>query len=206
MPRRPSHRGFFLLALFAGLLTGGAGAAVAVTIAPIPLTKGVLLVAGPHIADPRFRESIILITDYGGAGTAGLIVNHPSHVAIGHALGRMTELREIGDELLYVGGPVAFDEIFVLVRSDTPPPIPRVFANIYVGRGVDVLRQVAEGRPTQQALRLFVGYVAWETGQLEEEIARGDWVVAPPDGETVFDAEPQILWQRLIKSWSGQWL
>src|SRR3569832_1268654 len=159
-----------------------------------------------HIVDPRFRESLILITDHARNGSAGLIVNHPTHVAVTHALTGLIELRDLDEDHLYVGGPIASDEVFILMRSDSPRPVIHVFANIYFGRCVEALRQLAPHVNPHETLRMYIGYVGWTAGQLEEEIERGDWIVAPPDGETIFNASPQILWQRFIKNWSGQWL
>src|SRR3569832_2293371 len=199
---RRSLPALILLAL--GICSLGLGWAA--NSAPIPLAKGTLLAAGAHIVDPRFRESLILITDHDRNGSAGLIVNHPTHVAVTHALTGLKELRDLDEDHLYVGGPIASDEVFILMRSDTPRPVNHVFANIYFGRGVEALRQLAPHVNPHETLRVYIGYVGWTAGQLEEELERGDWIVAPPDGETIFNASPQILWQRFIRNWSGQWL
>lgn len=209
MPRHriPRHARRSLPALILlALGIGSLGLAWAANSAPIPLVKGTLLAAGAHIVDPRFRESLILITDHDRNGSAGLIVNHPTHVAVTHALTGIKELRDLDDDHLYVGGPIASDEVFILMRSDTPRPVRHVFANIYFGRGVEALRQLAPHVNAHEALRVYIGCVGWTAGQLEEEIERGDWIIAPPDGEAIFNASPQILWQRFIKNWSGQWL
>lgn len=208
MPRHRHlwHARWRLPAWLLFMLGFSTGLAAADNSVPIPLAKGTLLVASAHIVDPRFRESIILITDHDRNGSAGLIVNHPTHVAVTHALAGIKELRDLDDDRLYVGGPVAFDEVFILMRSDTPRPVDHVFANIYFGRGLEALRRLAPHVKSDGALRVYLGYVVWAGGQLEEEIAGGNWIVAPPDGEVIFNTSPQILWQRFIKSWSGQWM
>lgn len=197
----------FIAPLLLGLcLMGAIDLAGAVNPVPIPLAKGTLLAAGAHIADPRFRESIILIIDRSSTGTAGIIINHPTPVTVTHALADVKELGKLQKDHLYVGGPIAFDEVFILMRSDTPRSMPHVFANVYFGRGVETLRQQAPHVNSRDDLRVYIGHVGWIPGQLEEEIEQGDWVVMPPDNDAVFNTSPQILWQRFIKSWSGQWL
>jgi len=43
-------------------------------------------------------------------------------------------------------------------------------------------------------LRIFIGYSGWGPGQLQAEIARGDWKLAPAKSETIFDAKPEHPW------------
>ena len=40
--------------------------------------KGKFLVAGRSIADPRFKETVVLLIGYDDAGATGLIINRPS--------------------------------------------------------------------------------------------------------------------------------
>ena len=42
------------------------------------LHKGVFLVASPHLKDPNFKESVVLICEYGPGGTIGLVINRPT--------------------------------------------------------------------------------------------------------------------------------
>jgi putative transcriptional regulator len=43
-------------------------------------------------------------------------------------------------------------------------------------------------------LRVFIGYSGWGPGQLEFEIARGDWRLAPADPGAVFQKRPEHPW------------
>ena len=46
-------------------------------------------------------------------------------------------------------------------------------------------------------LRVYTGYAGWGAGQLDAEIARGDWIVASEGVEAVFDDAPDELWKKL---------
>lgn len=46
---------------------------------------------------------------------------------------------------------------------------------------------------------MFAGHSGWAGGQLEAEVARGDWLIWPGDAGTVFDPVPDGVWPRLIR-------
>ena len=52
----------------------------------------------------------------------------------------------------------------------------------------------------------FAGYAGRSPGQLESEIARGDWHTVKADEETLFGDEPESLWRKLIERFSGHWV
>ena len=61
----------------------------------------------------------------------------------------------------------------------------------------EILRDI--GRQQGPKKYLFaVGYAGWGAGQLESEIARRDWFIAPADPELVFDAERDEVWERAL--------
>jgi putative transcriptional regulator len=49
------------------------------------------------------------------------------------------------------------------------------------------------------SFRAYVGYAGWGPHQLDAELARGAWVVAPAEVESVFPEEPDSLWRRLLR-------
>jgi putative transcriptional regulator len=160
--------------------------------------KGMLLVASRDIADPRFRDSVVLLLEHGEAGTMGVIVNRASGIPSARALPEIKGLKGRDDELFF-GGPVLPNVVIMLLRSDKEPPESgRVFGDVYYSASSVTLEQVlADGRSTRQ-LRLFFGHAGWAPGQLEAEIARGDWHLVPGDLDAVFAADPGKVWQRLI--------
>jgi len=73
-----------------------------------------------------------------------------------------------------------------------------LFEGVYFGVTLDTLRSVAQSSSTQ--FRLFLGYAGWGAGQLEREMAQGDWIVAPAHAECVFGYDNEDLWARVIGS------
>ena len=45
----------------------------------------------------------------------------------------------------------------------------------------------------------YIGYAGWSAGQLEHEVDLGAWHVMPADAGTVFHADPDSVWERLIR-------
>jgi putative transcriptional regulator len=57
----------------------------------------------------------------------------------------------------------------------------------------EILRDIGNAKGPQKSLIAF-GYAGWAPGQLEGELARRDWVVAPGDAKLVFDEDREKLW------------
>jgi putative transcriptional regulator len=53
------------------------------------------------------------------------------------------------------------------------------------------------------ALRVFVGYAGWGPGQLEGELAEEAWVVADPRPADLWSADPEGLWERVLRRQGG---
>jgi putative transcriptional regulator len=50
-----------------------------------------------------------------------------------------------------------------------------------------------------EALRLFAGYAGWAPGQLDGELARGDWWTVKADVDTIFRKNTDTLWDELSR-------
>ena len=53
------------------------------------------------------------------------------------------------------------------------------------------------------SMRVFAGYAGWGVGQLRDEIAEGAWYVLPGDPADAFVAEPDGLWQTVLRRQGG---
>jgi putative transcriptional regulator len=170
--------------------------AMALTVVP---EAGMLLVARPELPDPRFREAVILLVQHGPGGTAGLILNRPSRLALAEVLPELPSASGSGNTLSY-GGPVAPRAFMVLlqVQGEPPEPAQKVLENIYL-TGPQQLLAWFEKHRTQIPCRVFTGYSGWSSGQLERELIRGDWQVLPAGEGVLFSPEVAGLWNELVK-------
>jgi putative transcriptional regulator len=164
------------------------------------LAKGKFLIAGRELRDPNFAESVVLLVEYNADGAMGLVINNRTEVGLSRLLPDIEELKEREDDL-FIGGPVQRKSmLLMLVRSRTKPSESNhVFADVYVTGSVAVLEQVIEMGWEADRFRAYAGYAGWGAGQLDNEVARGDWHVSPADADTVFAPEPADVWKRLIE-------
>ncbi len=162
-------------------------------------SAGKFLVATRRITDPRFMEAVILLISHDRNGTMGLIINRPTEVKLSALLPDIKELQKSA-ETAFIGGPVGMGQLFMLIRSAAPPEDSlRIFRDVYVSTSKSVLQRAAGGGKGLEKFRLYAGYSGWGAGQLEQELLRGDWRILQADPETVFDKNPEKIWQDLIR-------
>lgn len=180
----------FLILLFLCL----AGASRLHALAP---AKGMFLVAAVQTADPRFHEGVILLIQHDAEGSAGLVVNRTSRLELAKILPPGSRLSGAGVPLAY-GGPVEPQALLALVkvRSNPPEPADEVLDGLYV-TGVGVLDEWPDFAAEVETYRAFTGYTGWAPGQLQLEMQRGDWLLAPADVESVLKGDEGQLWSRL---------
>ncbi len=159
---------------------------------------GKFLVAGKHLRDPNFYKSVVLMVEHGPQGAMGLVVNRPTPVPLAEALADHFDVGE-RDDLVYYGGPVEPSALFVVHNSDAHHGDEHaVVPGVYVGSSAEVFERVVEAATAGGAdlsFRVFSGCAGWGPGQLEGELARGDWYLVPASSEETFLADPYELWE-----------
>lgn len=163
------------------------------------LEPPLLLLAMPQILDPFFHKSVVLLVKHEDEGSLGFIINRPTELKIAEIL-RDLEVDWEGDDKIsaYFGGPVN-PEVGTLVyldqEGDTEKElIPGVAATQSVG-DLDLL-----SRLPGESFRLFLGYAGWGEGQLEAELLRNDWLIAPVQRGLIFDQATDSIWRRAFES------
>ncbi|MBN1207699.1 MAG: YqgE/AlgH family protein [Myxococcaceae bacterium] len=143
---------------------------------------GLLLVARPGGGDRNFDRTVVLLVEVGPERTWGLVLNR---------------LRTPRDEALPAGaerwgGPVLPEHFATLLRAPTAPDgARRVLEELSWREGL-----APEGW-TRGGSLTFAGLSVWGPGQLEQELARGGWVLVEADAARVF-SEPGALWAECI--------
>ncbi len=166
------------------------------------LARGKFLVANRSLQDPTFLEAVVLLVDYDDDGALGVVLNRPTGVPLVEALPEVKELKRRKDTI-YLGGPVSRDRMVLLVRSPAKPPQSvEVFEHVYATGSLSALRR-SLGK--NESVRAYAGYSGWGPGQLDAEVARGDWLIGPPDSKAIFDDSPHDLWSRFLERFKGDW-
>jgi putative transcriptional regulator len=163
--------------------------------------KGLFLVATEQLSGTGFHETVILITHYSPHGASGIAINRPTDIPLREALPEIGPLQQSVDPL-FLGGPVSANVISVLVRTLHPVNgMQHIAANLYFASG-----QTALAQPIDGTARIYAGYTGWAPGQLQAEVERGDWVVIEIEPDIIFEEDTAVLWRRLHRLWSGNWI
>jgi len=170
---------------------------------PKPLTT-LLLVARDDLPDPNFKDSIVLVMNNIGPAPAGVIVNRPTRVSVSRLFPEMESLAKLTDKL-YFGGPVDLSTVSFVFRAESPPEnATQVLDGVYVSTDADLLHTLLSRDKPMEGLRIFVGYSSWGPGQLENEIARGDWTLKPAATSTLFEHRSEHPWPEIEAKGCGR--
>jgi putative transcriptional regulator len=163
------------------------------------LAVGRFLVASRDLGDPNFAKTVILLVHYSAEmGSVGLVVNRRTDVPISRVF---HDLKEAGGrkDPVYIGGPVELNSVLALLKSaSNPPGADRVFGDVYLIGNKDALTKTLASSAEATDFHTYIGYAGWGAGQLEHEVELGAWHVMPADVATVFNADPDSVWEHLI--------
>lgn len=167
------------------------------------ITPGMIIVAPPRLPDPRFRDTVVMITSYDHSCTQGLVLNRPTK----HTLRDLVEQVDLdaptGDHTLYWGGPIDNHTVWLLHDQDwslgsATKQINDVWSVTSSMSMFDNMSSANEPR----LFRICHGQAVWAPGQLEMEI-RGEtpwsknhsWLILrDPNPEWLMDQDPERLW------------
>ncbi|MBF0560245.1 MAG: YqgE/AlgH family protein [Nitrospirae bacterium] len=162
-------------------------------------SRGVFLIANKNIGDPRFRETVIFLISLDERGAMGVIINRPTKITIPQALPGMES-----NDLVYAGGPVALNQLLILVRFGSQPGKAfHLFDSVYITSDTSDLGQLINEPKGEGRFRVYAGYAGWAPGQLEREIARSDWLTTEADSALIFDKPASSVWRELIEKKSA---
>lgn len=163
--------------------------------------RGQLLIAGATLPDPNFARTVVLICEHSEEGALGLVLNRPGELVVGESAPELADLTG-GDAVIDSGGPVQPDALLVLAEFEDPSQAGIcVVENVgLVGDGSELDDLVAG----TDRVRIFAGYAGWGPGQLDEELAREDWFVAPAGVDDIFNPDADELWGRVLARKGGR--
>ena len=162
---------------------------------------GMLLVAAPGMYSPEFARTVVLILERDLDGTLGVVLNRRSELAVFNVLPEWAELAA-SPQAVYVGGPVmpqAAVGVAVVkngVDMAAHPHLTRLAPKL---AHVDLDADPELIAPDLEGLRVFAGYAGWDAGQLEEEIERGDWFIAPALTSDVVASGAADVWGDVMR-------
>ncbi len=160
--------------------------------------KGKVLLAEPFSLDTNFKRSAVILTEHDREGSVGFIMNKPLQVKVEDLLHDFPEF----EAQVYFGGPVATDSIHYLHNvGDLLEDSIKIRRGVYWGGDFEKLKFLIESKLIlPRNIRFYVGYSGWSSGQLNEELEYGAWVVADLYANYVFKTEAKNLWQTIMSN------
>lgn len=168
------------------------------------LGKGMFLIAARKLRDPNFRETVVLLLNYNQNGAMGLVLNRDTGILL---LTLLTDTEALigRQDTLFIGGPVARTQMFMLFRSEVDlDDANRIFDDVQVSSSRHLLDSIFDASKETE-LRVCAGYSGWGRGQLESEVASGAWHLVTAEAETVFERDTAQIWRKLIEARETRW-
>ena len=172
-----------------------------------------LLVSMPHLHDPFFARSVVLMVEHNDEGSFGLVLNQPSDLLVTQLLEALElEWRGDGEMIVYSGGPVMPTSGWVL--HDPIEGLETSAAGLEAALEAGLTVAVAEGlclSTSAASLRLIaaepptrskfiLGYAGWGPSQLAHEMSRGSWLHADVDAALIFESPADEMWKGALES------
>jgi putative transcriptional regulator len=159
-------------------------------------SKTLFLVAKPGLSDPNFRETVVLVTQDEQLQATGVIINRATNRSLAELL--PGERFKRFTEPVFFGGPVAFNGLFALFRSEkTPGDAVTMLPGLHLALDPNTIDALLNDPPAK--VRFYAGYSGWAPGQLRGELERGDWFVVDADADAVFRKDFSNLWQEMVR-------
>ena len=156
--------------------------------------KPLLLVASPALQGPYGKTTLLAVPIDGRH--FGFILNRATDLKLsslfpGHAPSAKVAVP------VYFGGPEMTDALFAVVPRNPGEEALKLFGDLFVTNRAAAIDRIIEKTPNDA--RYFAGFVSWRPGELESEIANGNWYVTEPDAGLVFRDDTSGMWDELVK-------
>lgn len=157
--------------------------------------KGQFLVASPHLSDPNFYKSVVLMINHDEEGALGLILNRPTENKIQDVWKMVAEEEIECPQPIFLGGPVA-GPLVALHRLKSAAE-SEILPGLYFAAHKDKLQKIVQ--QTAKPYRFFTGYAGWAGGQLDGELKVGGWLTSKAKKDLIFAHEDE-LWDQVVRT------
>lgn len=155
------------------------------------------LIAMPALRDLNFYRAVTYICEHNENGAVGIIINRPLEIKLEVALQQMhIEIKneKFKDAHLLFGGPIQQERGFVIHRPHGQwRSSLKTSPEIAITTSQDILEAIAAGNGPEDAI-IALGYAAWASNQLEQEMLNNSWLSCPADAEILFKVPQEDRW------------
>jgi putative transcriptional regulator len=154
--------------------------------------RGHFLVASPHLPDPNFYHTVVLMVQHDDEGALGLVLNRPTGNTVGDLWEKVTQKPCACDRLVMQGGPVEGPLMALHMQASLADD--EVLPGVFLASTDKHLERIVQ-QPHKPFL-LFLGYAGWAGGQLESELKVGGWLTTKARREEIFGDNDE-LWKEV---------
>lgn len=169
------------------------------------ISKGDQLISHPSIlGDYSFGRSVVLLTHSSfQEGFVGFVVNKKLSVSLSDLLPEVNVSVPI-----YEGGPVENDNLyFIHGIEELADNSIQISNGLYWGGDIEKIKDwLRTSKDPELYIRFFMGYSGWESGQLEQEIENGVWILDQDhenNNDLLFKKE-ELIWKEKIDQLGGK--
>ncbi len=170
--------------------------------------EGQVLIAMPHMPDPKMEQATIFLCAHSERGAMGLVLNklvgNMNFAELLRQLRIIPQARRVQGLPVQFGGPVETGRGFVLhspeyeAGNNTMKVGQAAGLNVGLTATVDVVKAIAEGKGPRTSM-LALGYAGWGAGELEGQIRRNAWLTCQADDFLLFGQHYQKKWEHSIR-------
>ena len=163
-----------------------------------------ILISMPHLQDPYFNKSIVLICEHSNNGALGLIINKSFEkpqlkMLFNNIDNENDDILKIAPKL-FLGGPVLIERgILLHSNSYNSKDSIKISDQYSITSSKKILKNI-NNSDSSKNYKLMLGHAGWTSGQLEKEIENGDWLMQSTSIDFVFNTNESKMWQIAAKS------
>ncbi len=159
---------------------------------------GRFLISEPFMHDLNFKRSVVLLVEHGEEGSLGFVMNKQLEITLNEVVSDLPSLVSP----VFMGGPVGQSTLHYVHRlGEAIPGSREVYEDVFWGGSFDELKeQILLGKVSSDDILFFIGYSGWNPGQLEGELNRKSWIVAPEDPRFIFRNTYKDMWREVLQS------
>ena len=168
--------------------------------------KDHFLIATEKMKDSRFKETVIAMLENDQDGAWGFVINKPIGsmpltLLVDTSLNTSKENEELYETeiLVFWGGPVEIEKIFVLHSKEYQSETTKNYGDISISHDYNILFDIAKNKGPEKSL-VILGYSGWGSGQLEGEMERDHWILSDLNFDIIFEKESKKKWPKAYKN------
>ena len=148
----------------------------------------------PHLNDPFFSKSVVLICDHNSHGSMGIILNKKLDQKKSNPEFDVETLSK--ERVIFFGGPVMVNFSLLLHdEKELEDTSYKIAENLFLSNN-----GLTNDKIRISNKKFISGYAGWSKGQLENEIKNGDWIVQKARDDLIFETDCEKIWNNAIES------